>query len=383
LVLVAALPLVLGACDWSQIGFDAANTNDNPSEPALTSAPVKTLTPAWSTQDADTQVVTAGGSVFTHRTVGASPAPDIAHAFDIATGAVKWTGSVAHASVPVAVGNGLVYYSRGSGGTAALDAATGAPRWGRPEVALALDGTRLFGVSALDTGSGASALLRAIDPNGEPLWTTTTAGEVTGAVVQGGRLVVMTYIRLDQAPKGLVLVSTYEEETGTLVRRVAVAAKNASGAVNPPATTRLAAGGDLVYFRTQDGNDLFAADPETGAVAWHFSRAGINGFAVTPSAVVVLSAGVGAAQVAALDPTSGASKWTANPAGIVDDHPTVAGNLVFVGHAQSNPTVGLLVYDLTNGSLVTSSTTASFGPTPANGHVFVSGPNGLQALAPA
>ncbi len=335
-VLVVALPLALGACDWSQLGFDAASRNSNPSEPALTASSVKTLQPAWSTPDADAEVVTANGLVFTHRTVGPAPTPDTAHAFDIASGAVKWTGSVSHASVPKAVGNGLVYYSQGDAGTVALDAATGTSRWGRPETAVALDGTRLFAVSAYSSGSGASALLRAIDPKGQTLWTTTTAGEVTGAVVQGGRLLVMTFIRLDATPGGIILVSTYEEEHGTLERRVAVAAKDAAGAINPPANTRLAAGSDLVYFRTSNGNDLFAADPDTGAVAWHLARPSINGFAVAPGGVVVTSTAT-SSQVTALDPATGATKWNATPAGLVGDHPTVAGSLVFVGHAAVEP----------------------------------------------
>jgi outer membrane protein assembly factor BamB len=378
---LALAPLVLGACDWTQIGFDAANTHANADEPALTNASVRHLTEAWSTPDADASVVVAGGAVYTHRTSGPAPAPDTAHALDVTTGAVRWTASVPHADVPVAVGNGIVYYSQGDGGTVALDAATGVQRWSSPLTSVALSGTRLFAVSAYNAGTGRSAELAAIDPSGGKLWSTTTGGEVTGGVVRAGHLVVSTYIALDSAPHGIVVLSTYDESNGSLLRRVAVPAADASGNITAPANTRMSAGSGLVYFVTSSGSDLFAVDPDTGAVVWHLARPGIAGFAVAPTALVVTSSGA-TGTVSALDPITGATRWSTNAAGSVLA-PTVSDDLVFVGHTQSDPPIGLLIYDLANGTLVASSSTLCCGPTPADGRIFGSGLNGLQAMIPS
>jgi outer membrane protein assembly factor BamB len=384
-VLLVTLPFLLGACDWTQRGFDSANTNYNPHEPALTNSSVQHLTPAWSTQDASPGVVVANGVVFTHQTTGPAPNPDKATAFDISTGTVKWATTLPHGEVPWSVGNGLVYYSQGDGGTIALDADTGVQRWSRPEFALALDGTRLFAVSDYYTAAGRSGELAAIDPSGQTLWSTTTAGGVTGGVVQDGKLIVMTFINLNNSVTGIILVSTYDEANGELLQRVAVPAKDASGNVNQPGITSLAAGRDLIYFDTAGttghGSNLFAVDPTSGAVAWHLTAQGITRLAITPNAVVVANNGANTNQVRALNPATGAELWTANPTGYVAD-PRVSGNLVFVTHLQVNPMVGMLVYDLTNGALVTSSTTVCCDPTPTNGRVIVSG-NGLNALVPS
>jgi outer membrane protein assembly factor BamB len=200
-------------------------------------------------------------------------------------------------------------------------------------------------------------------------------------VVRGGQLVVSTYIALDSAPHGIVVLSTYDESNGSLLRRVAVPAADASGNVTAPANTRLSAGSGLVYFVTSSGGDLFAADPETGAVAWHLARPGISGFAVAPTAIVVTSSGA-TNTVAALDPATGATRWSAHPAGSVLA-PTVSDDLVFVGHTQFDPPAGLLIYDLVDGTLVSTSSTLCCGPTPADGRIFGSGLNGLQAMVPS
>jgi outer membrane protein assembly factor BamB len=380
--LVLTVPFLLGACDWGQLHFDATSSNYNPSEPALTAASVQHLTQAWASPDADADIVVANGVVYTHRTIDLF-SPDTAKAFDVSTGAVKWTSTVPHLSIPVAAGSGLVYYTRFDRGTVALDAPTGAQQWSRPEVALTLDGTRLFASSSIYYfGTGQSSTVVAIDPAGKTLWSVVGAGETTGAVVQGGHLVVVSYVALDSSPGGVVLVSTYDQSNGALLHRVSVAARSATGAVKDP--TAPVAGGSLIYFKTSDSNDLYAVDPSSGAVAWHLATPGIQGVAVTPNAVVITAAGsASSSTVTARNPATGATLWTANPTGNVEP-PKVAGNLVFVGHTGSDPSApGMLVYDLASGSLVTSSTTVCCGPIPTAGHVFVLGGNGLQAMVPA
>jgi outer membrane protein assembly factor BamB len=379
--LLVALVVVLGACDWSHAGFGAARTGFNPSEPALTATSVQHLTQAWSAP-VETSNVVANGVIYTTKTVDLAPAPNVANAFNVSTGATLWTVNVPHASAPDAVGNGLVYY----GNTVALDAKTGTPRWSIAQQFLALDGPRLFAVSNFYDGTGRSGQLVAVDPSGKTLWSLTAGGEVTGAVVQGGHLVVVTFIKLDNPPHGLVVVSTYDESSGSLLRRVSVPAQDANGNVNPAGVGigQLAASDTLIYYVTRGGQEVFAADPMSGAVAWHATRAFVWGLAVTPHAVVVTSANQNPqpSQVTAFNPTTGAALWVSNPTGSVEV-PTVAGNLVFIGHIAFNPQVGLLIYDLSNGALITSSTTLCCGPIPSEGHLFVGGLNGLSAMVPS
>lgn len=376
--LTLAVVLLLGACDWSQARFDDALTAFNPYEPALTASSVQHLKPAWSTSADAGQYVVAGGVIYTTAT-GPDTVPNRAQALSVSDGGALWTTTVPHGNSPLAVGNGLVYYS-GEGGTVALDTASGAPRWSIPQFFATLDGQRAFAVSAFYSGTGGSAQLVAVDAGGQTLWSATTSGEVTGVVVQGGRLVVVTFTKLDNPPHGVILITSYDEGSGAILRRVSVAARDASGNVNPPAN-QLVSGSSLVYFATSD--DVFAADPSSGAVAWHVAPRVVEGLALTAHALVVTSDNT-TTQVMAFDPTTGAALWGTNPVGSVAA-PRVAGNLLFVGHIQSNPSIGLLIYDVTNGTLVASSTTVCCGPIPSEGHVFVGGLNGLpfQALVPS
>jgi outer membrane protein assembly factor BamB len=364
------LALLLAGCDWSQIGFNAAHTSFNPYEPALTSSSVQHLTEAWSTEALG--YVVANGVIYVakldpdHRGITTA-----VEAHDLEAGSLLWsTPSSAH---PVAAGNGLVYVA----GVGALDARTGAPRWSLNAFFLALDGARLF----VQRGSN-PLLIDAIDPNGEPLWALPALieGTLTGAVVQNGNLVVVSYIGVDNPPYGIVLVSTYSADTGLLLRRVSVPAQASNGRIEPPLASAggrgwLGAAKDTLYLISggiSDRHGLFAVDPTSGTVRWRteYPDTFVNGLAVTPSAVVVTASSLPPAprsdHVITYNRTTGAELWTASVAERVSP-PVVAGNLVFVG---TDGTDGELVYDADNGRLVTNIPRISGEPIVSDGHVF-------------
>jgi outer membrane protein assembly factor BamB len=372
LALLAVLSVLLAACDWSQVGFDASHTGYNPGEPSLTPSSVKHLTPAWTFSDSgSTNLLVANGTVYANER-GDLDVPDEARAFNATDGTLRWKTSTPPGSSLVAVGNGLVYYQGGDHTVHARDAATGSARWSVPGNPLVLDGTRMFAATA--------ATVIALAPSGTTQWSTPSVGEVVSAVGQSGHLVVASFVATSNAPGGFVVISTYDETDGTVLGRIGVVPKNADGTVDPPLGF---SAGPRLFYLTGTSN-LFAVDPATGAVAWHVS-AGRAGVLLTPRSLVVgqTSPITGAqSSLTALDPRTGATQWTAPFSGTIDGL-AVAGDVVFVGHTGFNPLLGMLVYDLRTGEQVASSTEVCCGPIPSQGHVFVQGARGVEALVPS
>jgi outer membrane protein assembly factor BamB len=370
IALVVVSVVLLAACDWSQVGFDPSHTGDNSAEPTLTASSVKHLTPAWSVADSNaSNVLVTNGTVYANERRDLD-SPDVARAFRVADGTVRWVASNPDGSEVIAVGNGLVYYEGGDQTVLTRDAATGARRWSTPGRPLLLDASLMY---AATTSS-----VVALTPSGSARWSVPAVGEVVSAAVQGGQLVVASFVATQNPPGGFVVISTYDESDGVLLRRVGVVPKNADGTVDRPIA--FSAGPKLIYLI--GSRDLFAVDPATGAVGWHAASGGVN---VTPRALVVTRSATvtgGPASVSALDPATGASLWTATLSGSIDGA-AVAGDVVFVGHTSFGPMLGMLVYDLRTGELLTSSTEVCCGPIPAAGHVFVAGSRGLEALAPS
>jgi outer membrane protein assembly factor BamB len=153
------------------------------------------------------------GVIFTTKTRGAG-SPNIAQAFDVSTGALLWTVSVPRLSMPKVVAAGLVYYGSDGG---PLDAPTGAPRSQLRGEYLVADGPRL--ITSVSAADGSSTLI-AVDTTGTKQWSLTAAGSISCAVVQGGRLVVASFINLGSPPGGILLLSTYDQHTGSLLSRL-------------------------------------------------------------------------------------------------------------------------------------------------------------------
>jgi outer membrane protein assembly factor BamB len=289
----------------------------------------------------------------------------------VSNGALRWTVSNPPGARMSAVGNGLVYYDGGNGTTLARDTATGARRWSTAGTPQVLDGSRMFA----STPSNVVAL----SPTGATLWSTPSSGEVISAAGRGGDLVVVSFVATQNAPGGFVVISTYDESDGSLLQRIGVVPKNADGTVDR--LTGFSIGPKLIYLITP--RDLFAVDPTTGAVVWHAPPS--DGVVETPRGLLVNRTNTisgGTASASLLDPATGATRWQATFSGSIDGV-AVAGDVAFIGHTSFDPLLGMLVYDLRDGTRITSSTVVCCAPIPAASHVFVAGANGLEALVPS
>jgi outer membrane protein assembly factor BamB len=116
--------VMLGACDWAQVGFDAGRTNFNPSEPTLSPATVSELHQRWTISvpgASSQQPLTANGLVYF-----AVPGSRVA-AVSATTGAPAWSTTTDVTSV-FAVADGQVYATTQQG-LSAFGARTGAEIW--------------------------------------------------------------------------------------------------------------------------------------------------------------------------------------------------------------------------------------------------------------
>jgi eukaryotic-like serine/threonine-protein kinase len=116
--------VMLGACDWSQVGFGPGRTNFNPSEPTLTPATVSGLHERWRISVPGMsllQPLTANGLVYF-----AVPGIRVA-AVSATTGAPAWSSTSDVTSV-FAVADGKVYAATQEG-LSAFDALTGVEIW--------------------------------------------------------------------------------------------------------------------------------------------------------------------------------------------------------------------------------------------------------------
>jgi outer membrane protein assembly factor BamB len=330
-VLVAALGL--GGCDWAQFGFDATHSGFNPNEPDLTVDTVTHLTPAWH-RDVGVHPIAADGHVYVvadqtssedlyavdpatgaqqwHDTLGGpssavfnvvaanstlyfllanfSPLQTSLHAYDAATGALKWATDrtaghaeckVGDAPAPVTIGSGIVVFTAFTADTqtsavCAFDASTGVFQWSRQFVGESYSGTqaiandRVYAASD-DFSHGPETHLRALNvTNGATVWGHTVSGTTADdTVVAGSRVLV-------------------------------------------------AGGAKLATF-----------DAVSGTPGW--TSAGATAIAASNDRVVA----VGPSSVRALDLSDGAERWSiVGPSAVSYRKPAIAGGVVYVGSQQ-------------------------------------------------
>jgi outer membrane protein assembly factor BamB len=252
-VLLAAI--ALGGCDWAQFGFDATHGGFNPYEPALTTDTVTHLTQAWHRDGVFAPVVADGhvfvlddqttsvnlyaldpasGAVQWHDTLGGpgtvafnavvanstlyflfatfSPLQTSLHAYDVATGALKWatnpaTGpaecKVGDAPSPVTVGAGNVVFTAytsatQTGAVCAFDAATGTFQWSRSFAGESFTGTpalangRVYAASHAFANLAAAKVRALSATTGATVWarTASNAGGSGSVVVAGSHVLV-------------------------------------------------------------------------------------------------------------------------------------------------------------------------------------------------
>jgi len=298
--------------DWTQEGFNAQHTGDNPAETVLTRANVGHLVSAFSTRVNPNNPQISG--VY----------PD-----------------------PIVAG-GVVYLSNsGNGIVEAIDGATGAVKWrvtphcygGTTEPAFAGGQIWLMqddpGISAISTGGvqiSCIPLFNAVGYNTSP--PSAGNGTVYGEGDDGG-------------------VGAVNATTGAI--------RWSNPNVGDGNTPTLSADGGAVFVGGYGNNTqqlLYKLNAATGAVIWSrvLGACGESSTAVSGSMVFLSSCN----NLYALSAATGSTVWQAIGAGGAE---AVAGGLVFTGAAAFNAT---------NGSLVWSNPTYSGGSTAvANGVVYV------------
>lgn len=386
LATVVVAVVVLGGCDWAQIGFGPEAANFNPYEPALTPASASRLAEQWSSPCAcdGNHPLVAGDTVYAlDAPTGASPIAVTLRASAVADGSPRWStplGQTIDRGVLAAVANGLVYLvvrpASGNDQLVAADATSGRVRWRRtPPTSgtgrVRLDQPVVDGANVFVTATASDATtLSAFDPTGHRAWTVVPGGQVLAGsypAAAGQTVYVSSFIGISNGDV-VVLLRGYAESDGTVVSSVTIP--------NAALVQSLAVANDLVYgtFYTAFGRlsnvGTFAIDPNAGAIKW---TGELFTLAVTPGAV--LSNNPRSGVLVAHDPITGAPKWTANQ---TDFAAAASDQLVFFSGGD--------IRQLSDGALVghvqTTAGAALTQATPSGGRVFATSPSSLYALAP-
>jgi outer membrane protein assembly factor BamB len=379
--------LVLGGCDWAQVGFGPEATNFNPYEPTLTPSSAAGLSEQWSAACVCTSFrpLAAGDTVYAIDGFNPQPPSTLTlRAFATADGRPRWATPLGQSERPPVLGataNGLVYVVlrpiSGSDQLVAIDTTSGSIRWRRtpptpgsgvvsigPPV---VDGALVF-VTA--TASDATTL-SAFDPTGRRVWTVVPGGRALDsanpAVVSGQTVYVSTAFPLSNG-NGLLLLRGYAVSDGAA--RTSVTLAGDLGVESLAVANGLVYGTYFTAFGRFGNTGTFAADPATGAIAW---TGELTTLAVTPGAVLSNNARTG--DLVAHHPITGAPVWTASQG---DFGAAATDQLVFFSEGD--------IRRLADGGLVgrveTDSGEALRLATPSGGRVFATSPTRLYALAP-
>jgi outer membrane protein assembly factor BamB len=301
--------------NWTQLGFDATRTFDNPFENVLSSSNVHKVRIRWKYRFARHLAIGASPTVVAGVVYASDGYGDLS-ALDAATGQARWTVTPdpRHPIRTVTVTSDTVYVSS-EDGVHALDRTTGAERWQfglfEPDVVTVANGLVYVG------GFGG---IYALDPaTGVEQWWTYEPG--TSPAVSGSDLFVGTS---DDA------VVALDGSTGSVLWSVKV-----DGVPSIPSV------GQGVVYAATDAGTVYALRAADGHQVWRVA----TGEAGTNSAVAVAgqSVFVGAtSSTYALDASTGAGLWQAPAGGAT---PAVAADIVFVGGLAFDAATGEQVWD--------------------------------------
>ena len=282
--------------DWPSFGYDLNSTRFNASERSLNSANVSTLVLAWS---AHTGHAIVGSPVMVNGIVYINSVDGNLYAFNATTGATIWstfTGTAFDGSPgsSLAVANGVVYSPVGNPvGLAAFNATTGAQLW--------------------RFASGDRFITSPIVANG---------------IVYSG-----------STNSNFFAINA---TTGAQLWQVGSTWCGGSYSVYAPAVVN-----GVVYLDFLN-NVVCALDATTGARLWYTDLVGsaqdeINSSVVIANGMAYVTKG---ASLYALNPTNGATLWSAPTAGPIFSSPAVAYGMVYVGSTAGN----LYAFDATTGA---------------------------------
>jgi outer membrane protein assembly factor BamB len=347
--------------NWTQWGFNAQHTGYNPSETVLTRANVGHLVSAFSTRlkGANPDPIVANGVVYLANSNG------IIEAIDGATGAYKWrVGPICYGGIsdpafangrvwvgqedpgldgistsgnkvvcitwnaagivssPPSVGHGTVYVAGDYGYLGALDATTGAVRWG---ISLPQDAGQEFDASPSLSADGRTVFVGGNDNTNNIVYKVNAA---TGAVIWSR-----------------TLDTCYS------------------------ATSTVSVSGSMVFVA---GCVVYGLSAATGATIWS------NGVVGQPSSVPAVAGGLvfvsGYGGTAALKAADGSLVWH-NPA--YGGQPVIANGVVYVGSDMLNSSTGAFLGALPP---LPSGVYYTGAVIPVDGRVYVCSQNGSTGV---
>jgi outer membrane protein assembly factor BamB len=357
------------ASGWRQNDFDAGKTRYNPNETTLTSQTVADVQLAW---EAD---LSAYGGV---KPLHTGP-PIVAHgvlyvggehrlwALDAGTGSTVWDREMG-CSVANGVASGVLLVSSCTDGLFGLDAVTGQTLWSRPQFPL------------FDTAFSRGAVYGFFVRTGTPRRLKLAKFDVeTGAILWAKR-VPLTFIDLSSQPaslaldRGTVFISNglgagFTADRGRLFGKRQWMAFDAASGENL---------GRMGCRNAQSGLEneaLCVMDAASGELLWSTSGEEVSGPAVTRSSVITsggsrdIETGGFQFGVPATCESALFDKWC---------RPLVAGDVIYM-YDDRSPEVGLTAYDASSGQLVAELDVRSTQFIVANGSIFATVVDGVQA----
>ena len=352
--------------DWTQWGFNAQHTGDNPAETILTRANVGHLVSAFSTRvnGVAADPIVASGVVYL-----SDNQDGIVAAIDGATGAVKWKAAICgETTSDPAFAKGRVWVGLDDPGVAAIstggkqvmcDVAAGyggsPPSAGDNTVFTAGDDTG--GLAAVNATTGV-VRWSITPPQGGAYGSPALSADGSAVFVGDGP----GYVDKVNAATGAVIWSRYLDACGSENSTVAVS-------------------GSMLFVT---GCEVYGLSAATGSIIWRESA--LTGDVSAPAVAggLVFAAGAGAtAGVAAFNATNGSLVW--DDPEYQGDAPTIASGVVYVddddytvrGIANENALNEIVMLNSSTGALLgtlspPSSTAAFFGAAiPVDGRVYV------------
>jgi eukaryotic-like serine/threonine-protein kinase len=368
----AAIPQASTTTNWSQFGFYAAHTFNNPSETILGPGNVAGLQQKWAAPAdgrVDRSAAVANGVAYY---VG----NNTLYAVNAVTGSPLWNfGFVNAFFADPAVANGIVYVGSVNGNVYALDAATGKQVWtftGPQNTSANYPAVVVGGVVYAASSDGANGTVFALDAaTGKVLWSfATTERRPTGIAVASGVVYETTSDDNGFAGGALALNAA----TGTVLWSV-----SSSCTVNNPGcvlTNPVVANG-ILYAGSAAGTDfarLEALNARDGKVRWRTAALGQDIFdwpAVANGLVYIGVIGPDSG-VQAFNATTGKHVWTfslPNSPG-VDAPVAVANGVVYAVDENGN----LFALNASTGSKLASISVGADSdglPVVVNGTVYV------------
>ena len=301
---------------WTQDGFDAAQTHDNPAECTLTAANLTASPPQirWSTPIpaallgtpavADGRVIVSG----TDRAITA---------YSAANGRALWRTPTAAGSITgVAVDGGRVYVGGYDGVLYALDASTGRQLWATSMVPVGPNNAGIRAV-VISNGrvyaTGGNELAAAEGATGHLLWQTAIENMTFSPPVVIGSIVVAGGAKAPGVNYGSDLFGL-DANTG---------AKLWSQSIDVAAFSPVAWGSNVVYGTYQDGAVI--ADPHSGVVERTVSTGVSGGSLALVGNRLIASSG----SQACVDLVTGRQLW--NTGELAQGGPSIAGDVEW-GH---------------------------------------------------